>query len=33
MGPKEGKSVAAEIVKRRHLSVEVAPESVVSDNV
>jgi len=33
MGQEEGKRVAAEIVKRKHLSVEVAPESVVSDNV
>ena len=33
MGREEGMKVAAEIVKRKHLSVEVAPESVVSDNV
>ncbi len=33
MGSKEGKRMAAEIVKREHLSVEVVPESVVSDNV
>ena len=33
MGRREGVKTAAEIVKRRHLSVEVTPEMVVSDNV
>ena len=33
MGRREGKKMAAEIVKREHQSVEVVPESVVSENV
>ncbi|GEM_PF-3296953 len=33
MGRREGVRTAAEIVKRKHLSVEVTPETVVSDNV
>lgn len=33
MGRREGVKTAAEIVKRKHLSVEVTPETVVSDNV
>ncbi len=33
MGRREGVKTAAEIVERKHLSVEVTPETVISDNV